>query len=69
MNRQNRLAGVELSTVLRRIGMLAPDPGGMAIWTVDNYAAVEAIARNVGGSEAPPPSVAGVYRDFAEEIL
>jgi hypothetical protein len=69
VNRQNRLAGAELSMVLRRIGMLAPDPGGMAIWTVDNYVAVEAIARNVGGPDGAQPSAAGVYRDFAEEIL
>jgi hypothetical protein len=69
VDRQKRHADADLSMILRRIGLLAPDPGGMAIWSVDNYLAVEAIARDVGGSADVLPSMAGVYRDFAEEIL
>jgi hypothetical protein len=59
----------DLAMVLRRIGLLAPDPGGMAIWSVKNYVAIEAIARDVGGTPDIRPAMAGVYRDFAAEIL
>ena len=69
MARQKRHARGDLAMVLRRIGLLAPDPGGMAIWTVDNYVAIEPIARDVGGTSDITPSMVGVYRDFAGEIL
>ena len=67
--RQARHAAGDLAMVLRRIGLLAPDPGGMAIWSVKNYVAIEAIARDVGGTPDIRPALAGVYRDFAAEIL
>src|SRR5580700_8743911 len=41
VDRQKRHAAADLSMVLRRFGLLAPDPGGMAIWTVTNYLAIE----------------------------
>jgi hypothetical protein len=69
VDRQKRHAAADLSMVLRRIGLLAPDPGGMAIWTVTNYLAIEAIARDIGPVEDTMLSMAGVYRDFTEEIL
>jgi hypothetical protein len=59
----------DLAMVLRRIGLLAPDPGGMAIWSVKNYVAIETIARDVGGTPDIRPAMAGVYRDFTAEIL
>jgi hypothetical protein len=59
----------DLTMVLRRIGLLAPDPGGMAIWSVESYVTIEAIARGVGGATDIRPAMAGVYRDFAAEIL
>jgi hypothetical protein len=68
-DRQKLHSNTDLNVVLRRIGLLVPDPGGMAIWTVDSYVAVEAIAREARGTPDILPSMAGVYCDFAQEIL
>jgi hypothetical protein len=39
------------------------------VWEVNSYEALEALARDVGEKAAFRPAMAGVYRDFAEEIL
>ena len=53
-----------------RIGKLAPDPGGLAVWTVPSYAALGAIARDFDDTSAPVRLVtAGVYNDVGKEIL
>ena len=43
-------AGHSSLYVINRIGLLAPDPGGMALWTFANYVAAEAFIR------AKPPT-------------
>lgn len=53
--------------LLRRVGLLGPDPGGMALWSFPSYAAAESFLRT-----PPPPTcgvrAAGLYRDFAAAI-
>lgn len=53
-----------------RIGKLAPEPGGLAIWTLPSYAALAAIARDLDGTSEPVRlATAGVYNDVGREIL
>ena len=53
-----------------RIGKLAPDPGGLAVWTLPSYGALAAIARELDGlSEPVRLETAGVYNDVGQEIL
>lgn len=61
--------GARLCFLLRRIGRLAPDPGGLAVWAVADYVALEAFER--AAAAAPPPEVetVGVYRWFGREVL
>ncbi len=53
-----------------RIGKLAPDPGGLAVWTLPSYGALAAVARDLDGiSEPVRLATAGVYNDVGQEIL
>jgi hypothetical protein len=53
-----------------RIGKLAPDPGGLAVWTLPSYGALGAIARDLDGRSEPVRlATAGVYNDVGMEIL
>jgi hypothetical protein len=53
-----------------RIGKLAPDPGGIAVWTLPSYGALAAIARDLDGMVEPVHlETAGVYNDVGREIL
>jgi hypothetical protein len=53
-----------------RIGKLAPDPGGVAVWTVPSYGALAAIARELDDVGEPVRlAAAGVYNDVGREIL
>ncbi len=56
-----------LNLVLHRLGRLAPDSGGIAIWTVPDGTALEPLARSA--ADAPlEVTGAGVYRPMGEEI-
>jgi hypothetical protein len=53
-----------------RIGKLAPDPGGIAVWTLPSYAALADIARDLDRMGEPVRlTTAGVYNDVGKEIL
>jgi hypothetical protein len=56
-----------LVCLLSGIGLPAPPPGGLALWTFASYAAGEPFFRI-----APPPSCgvreAGLYRNFGDDI-
>jgi len=53
-----------------RIGKLAPDPGGLAIWTLPSYGALAEVARDLDGNVPPVRlAAAGVYNDIGKEIL
>ena len=58
-----------LKVVLRRVGLLAPDPGGIAIWSFPDYVAVESIARERHGGHALAPQAAGLYRNIGFESI
>ena len=59
-----------LALCIVRIGKLAPDPGGLAVWTLPSYGALAAIARDLDDiSEPVRLTTAGVYNDVGREIL
>jgi hypothetical protein len=59
-----------LALCVARIGKLAPDPGGLAVWALPSYGALAAIARDLDGSSKPVRlTTAGVYNDIGKEIL
>jgi hypothetical protein len=59
-----------LALCIVRIGKLAPDPGGLAVWTLPSYGALAAIARDLEGTITPVRlTTAGVYNDVGREIL
>jgi hypothetical protein len=63
-------ANLTLALCIVRIGKLAPDPGGLAVWTVPSYGALAAIARELDGTREPVRlTTAGVYNDVGREIL
>lgn len=59
--------GARLVYLLRRVGLLAPDPGGMALWTFGRYAEAEPFLRRPRGG-AVPIRAAGLYRNFGDDI-
>ena len=68
-NRARRYPEGKLDLVLRRVGLLGPDPGGLAIWTFAGYAAAESIVRERHGANPLRPLQAGLYYDFEEALI
>jgi hypothetical protein len=63
-------ANLTLALCAVRIGKLAPDPGGLAVWTLPSYGALAAIARDLDETNGPVRlATAGVYNDIGREIL
>lgn len=59
-----------LVLLAHRIGRLAPEPGGVAVWTAPTLAAVGVLAEELDEPGGPVELVAaGVYHDFSHEIL
>ena len=58
-----------LNLALQRIGFLAPDPGGIIIWTFPNYATLEPIIRDHEWQQRLRIIGSGVYRSWGAEIL
>lgn len=58
-----------LKVLLRRIGLLAPDPGHIAIWSFPDYVAVEPIARECYGDHPLRPCAASLYRNIGFESI
>jgi hypothetical protein len=68
--RRARWKGLTLNLVADRIGKLGPEPRLVAFWTLPSWEALEGIARELDGVEAPVRLVAGaIYRDLGEETL
>ena len=59
-----------LNLLVQRIGKLAPEPGGLAVWTIPDFAALNSVATELDGINAPIRlAAAGTYADFGREIL
>ena len=59
-----------LNLLVHRIGRLGPEPGGLAVWTLPGFAALEDIARELEGVQEPIElQAAGTYADVGKEIL
>jgi hypothetical protein len=70
VNRAAAHPSLTLALCTVRIGKLAPDPGGLAVWTVPSYAALAGIARELDDMAEPVRlETAGVYNDVGREIL
>ncbi len=67
--REMKHAAGHLHALLRRVGLLAPDPGGIAIWTFPNYVEMESIAREVHGETPLRPIAVGLYRNVGQESI
>ena len=61
--------GGRLGYVLRRVGLLGPDPAHLAVWTFADYAACESFIRTPAGSGRVRVVAAGAYRWLGDEVL
>jgi hypothetical protein len=59
-----------LNLLAGRFGRLGPEPGGLALWTIPSFAALDELARELDGVREPVELVAaGTYADTGREIL
>lgn len=59
-----------LNLLVHRIGRLGPEPGGLAVWTVPNFASLAEIVEELGAARGPiEVTAAGTYADIGQEIL
>jgi hypothetical protein len=59
-----------LNLLAHRIGRLGPEPGGLAVWSLPNFAALQEIAQELDRVKEPVELVAaGTYVDVGKEIL
>lgn len=69
-DRQSRHGDLVLNLLIDRIGQLGPEPRGLAFWTLPSYGALDGVARDLDGMQAPIRLVtAGLYHDLGREIL
>src|SRR5215469_1680586 len=68
--RRNAHSRLVLNLVADRIGMLGPDPRGVAVWQLPSYRDLEAVAAELAGPSGPiAVERVGVYADIGQEIL
>lgn len=68
--RARRHPRLQLNLLAHRIGGLAPDPGGIALWTLPELGYLAEIAAELDGQRGPVElAAAGVYADVGMEIL
>jgi hypothetical protein len=59
-----------LNLLIERIGRLGPEPGGLAVWTIPNFASIASVARELERLREPVElTAAGTYTDIGQEIL
>lgn len=66
--KQRDAAGGRLTYVIKRLGLMAPDPGGIALWTFPNYVAAEGFLRATPPNGEIRITAAGLYRNFGDDI-
>jgi hypothetical protein len=66
--RRRKPATGRLAYVLKRLGLMAPDPGGIALWTFPSYVAAEEFLRAPAPEGAMRITAAGLYRNFGNDI-
>ena len=60
----------DLNLLIDRIGLLGPDPRGLAVWGIGSWGAAEPIARETVTAGTPiRPVTSSLYADFGEEQL
>lgn len=68
--RADRHPRFTLNLLVCRIGRLGPEPGGLAVWTIPDFAALGEIAQELDAAHRPIELVtAGTYADTGCEIL
>ncbi len=68
--RRARHPELPLVLAVHRIGKLAPDPGGLAMWGLPSWGAAEQIARDLDGDDGPVRLLqASFWADFGDEQL
>jgi len=61
---------LKLNLLVHRIGRLVPQPGGLAVWSFANVAALKEIASGLDGVTKPVQlEAAGTYADVGKQIL
>ena len=66
--RRRSTTGGSLTYVIRRLGLMAPEPGGIALWTFESYVAAEDFMRAKAASGPVQIRSAGLYRNFGDDI-
>ena len=59
----------KLDFVLRRVGVLGPDPGDLAVWTFAGYAEAEGTLRERHGKGLLKPQRTGLYWNFEDALI
>lgn len=67
--RAERHPTFRLVLAAHRIGRLGPEPGGLAVWALPDFAALAEIAEEVEAGAPYQVVVAGTYADVGEEIV
>jgi hypothetical protein len=68
--RRARHGALELNLLVDRIGKLGPDPRGFAVWRAPTFGALEEIARELDGGDAPIRLIqAAFYENLGEETI
>ena len=67
-DRAEKARAGKLTYVLTGVGLLAPNPGGIALWTFGSYAEAEPFVRTRVPSSVMKITEAGLYRNFGEDI-
>ncbi len=66
--RERDAHGGSLVYVLQRLGLMGPDPGGIALWTFPSYVAAEGFMRAPSPAGPAKISAAGFYRNFGKDV-
>jgi len=66
--RSSHASAGRLVYVINRLALLAPDPGGMALWSFGSYVEAEPFLRRSLGEGPLRVESAGLYRNYGDDI-